>query len=117
MKQGGRAGIQEISELTAAPWIIRRAGGRRSQGQGGHLPQGAEAPWEEGVRREEGGKLMQVEGIWRVDVEKDEMRGGREGWRIEGRAMVASVVDQDMSEGRGDSQKGMEEGDQPPQLA
>merc|ERR1719234_1099389 len=113
MKQGGRAGIQEISELTAAPWIIRRPGGRRSQEQGGLLPQGAEAQWEEGVRREEGGNLMQVEGIWRVDVEKEgETTGGREGWRIEGRALVATVADQDMLEGRGDSQKGMEERDQ-----
>ena len=111
--QGGRAEIQEISEPTATPWIIRSPGGRRSQEQGGHLHQGAEAQWEEGVRREEGGNLMQVEGIWRVDVEKEgETTGGREGWRIEGRALVATVVDQDMLEGRGDSQKGMEERDQ-----
>ena len=60
-----------------------------SQEQGGHLHQGAEAQWEEGVRTEEGGKL---EGTWRVDVEKDETRGGREGWRIEGRALVATMM-------------------------
>ena len=91
-KQGGRAGIQEISDLTATPWIIRRPGGRRSQEQGGHLHQGAGAQWEEGVRMEEGEKLMQLEGTWRVDVEKDETRGGMEGWRIEGRALVATMM-------------------------
>ena len=87
-----------------------------SQEQGGHLHQGAEAQWEEGVRTEEGGKL---EGTWRVDVEKDERRGGREGWRIEGRALVGQNhgMDQDMLEGRGDSQKGTEERDQRPHQA
>ena len=88
-KQGGRAGIQEISDLTATPSIIRRLGGRMSQEQGDHLHQGVEAQWEGGVRTEEGGKL---EGTWRVDVEKDETRGGMEGWRIEGRALVATMM-------------------------
>jgi len=90
-----------------------------SQEQGGHLHQGAEAQWEEGVRTEEGGKL---EGTWRVDVEKDETRGGRGGWRIEGRALVATMIrqshgmDQDMLE-TGDSQKGTEERHQRPRQA
>jgi len=74
-----------------------------SQEQGGHRRQGAEARWEEGVRREEGG-----------------MRGEREGWTREGRAVEAMEgesldMDQDMSE-IGDSQKGMEGSDRrPPQ--
>ena len=43
MSQGGTAGIQEISDPTATPWIIRMQGGRMSQGQGDHRRQGAEA--------------------------------------------------------------------------
>ena len=103
MSQGGTAGIQEISDPTATPWIIRMQGGRMSQEQGGHRRQGAEARWEEGVRMEEGG-----------------MRGEREGWMREGRAVEVTVgenldMDQDMSV-TGDSRKGMEgSGPRPPQ--
>lgn len=67
------------------------------------MQQGAEARWEEGVRREEEGM-------------KGGMRGGREGWTREDRAVEATVgesldMDQDMSE-RGDSRKGLEGSDQ-----
>ena len=78
-----------------------------SQEQGGHRRQGAEARWGEGARREgeEGGMLMWLE------------KGGREGWTKEGRAVEATVGDQDQdTSGRGDSQKGMEGSNQrPPQ--
>ena len=97
MNQGG---IQEIRDLSAIPWIILRQGGQTSQEQGGHRRQRVEAQWGEGARKAEGG-----------------MRGGREGWTKEGRAVEATVGDQDQDTSeRGDSQMGMEGSDQlPPQ--
>lgn len=88
MNQGGTAGIQKIFDLTATLWIIRIQEGWTSQDQEGPHRQGAEARWEEGVRRESGEMI-------------GGRKGGREGWTREDRAVEQGELE------RGDSQKGL----------
>merc|ERR1719266_1986491 len=84
-----------------------------SQEQGGHLHQGAEAQWEEGVRTEEGGKL---EGTWRPDEPRarrpssPRSRSPMGGRSQDGGRREAHAAGRDMESGRGERRDERREG-------